>query len=58
MKPGSIVKYKKPFPIEENVTFTVIEIEEATNWCLIKANVGMGSFNPTYTANISDLEVL
>jgi hypothetical protein len=55
MKIGSRVKYAKPFPDEEGTTFTVIDIELSTNWCLIKANVGLGNFNPTYTANITDL---
>ncbi len=55
---NSIVEYKKPFPTEIGLTFTVIRIEQSTNWCLIQANVNMGAFNPTYTANISDLKIV
>ena len=53
---NSKVEYIIPFPAEVGVTFTVIEIEKETDWCIIRANLGTG-LQPTYTANISDLQI-
>ena len=57
MKIGDLVEYAKPFEDEKGLTFTVVEIEEATNWCKIRANVGL-TLCPTYVANITDLQII
>lgn len=57
IKLNSTVKYLDPFEDEINITYTVIEISEAENWCKIQANLGM-PFNPIYTANLTDLQTI
>lgn len=53
---NSNVEYINPFESEIGLTFKVIEIEQKTDWCKIRANVEM-NLKPTYTANISDLQL-
>lgn len=57
IKLNSTVKYLDPFEDEMNITYTVIEISEAENWCKIQANLGL-NINPVYTANLTDLRAL
>ncbi len=57
-KVGQKVKYRKPVdPGDKDMTFTVVEIDVAQDWALIRANVNM-NIKPTYTANVSDLVVI
>lgn len=42
---------------DAEITFTVVEIEVATNWCRIQANVNM-NIKPSYVANLTDLKVV
>lgn len=59
---NSKVTYKEPmadefFPDGSPLTFTIVQIEPDTNWCLLMANVEM-NLKPTQTANISDLKIV
>jgi len=57
MKLGSIVTYLQPFEDEKDVLYTIIEINEAQNWCKIQANLGW-AINPIYVANLTDLKLV
>ena len=56
LKLYDIVKYKDEFPDEAGTRYMIIEIDVAKNWALIIAKVD-AQFRPTYTANLSDLEI-
>jgi len=54
MRLNSIVIYSQPFEDEKDIEYTIIEIDEAQNWCKIQANLGL-NINPVYVANLTDL---
>lgn len=54
---GSVVTYREPMADEVGLTFTVIDIEPETDWCMLRANVDM-NIQPTQTANISELKLV
>jgi hypothetical protein len=57
MSNGNKVKYSEIIdPSDSYQIFTILEIDEAANWCRIQADVDM-NFRPTYTANLSDLKI-
>lgn len=51
------VTYSQPFEDEKGIKYTVLSVDESTNWCEIQANLGL-AINPVYTANISDLTII
>lgn len=56
MQKGDKVTYSQPFEDERDVEYTVIEVDEAQDWCKIQANLNM-AINPVYVANISELTI-
>lgn len=54
MKVNDKVIYSQPFPDEQGIEYTIIEINEVQDWCQIQANLGW-SINPVYVANVSEL---
>lgn len=54
MKVNDKVIYSQPFPDEQGIEYTIIEIDEAQDWCKIQANIGL-NINPVYVANVSEL---
>lgn len=57
MKSGDKATYINPFEDEKGIEYTVLSVDESTNWCEIQANLGL-AINPVYTANISDLTII
>lgn len=51
------VQYLTPLADEIGLTFTIVEIDTNVNWCKIQANIDM-NIKPTYTANLSDLQLV
>ena len=54
MNIGDKVKYSHWLPDDAGVTYIIIEIDTARDWCKLAADVDM-AIKPTYTANLSDL---
>jgi len=56
MQKGDKVIYSQPFFDEKGIEYTVLELDELTDWCKIQANLGL-NINPVYVANISELTI-
>lgn len=55
LKLGDWVTYKKPIPDEKGIKFRIVEIDVASDWAKIRANVSM-RIQPEEVANLSDLK--
>ena len=49
------VEFIKPLADETGLSFTIINISQEDNWCLLEANVPM-AIKPTITANLDQLK--
>lgn len=57
-KIGQKVMYRNIIdPSDAHQVFTIVEIETATNWCRMQADVNM-NLKPSYVANLTDLKTV